>query len=308
MFSGAITARRGSPAAAGRGFSQSDALVCAFAAEDSAIFKGPLPEHVRPVGVKVPVAGGMAGDASGPGRNRVIVPAMATAQWAFVAELLGAVRRRHRQLAVYLSIHLDPGLRRFKRTNGLLLEPDLRPQSVERKAYGGQFLALVRDGLEAICRDETPRIRQAGAWLAESRAAHARIFRNLQGHLPPCEAGRPGDASFFTNPKPISLAGADGQRWARENLRSGDTYLLLGYQENEDAAAAAAHARGARTIFITSQGPGPEQARDPRHLYVNPHWPRSDACLALDGYDVKACPLSAILGLACYYAICNEVD
>ncbi|MGA2034613.1 MAG: hypothetical protein ABSG68_20390, partial [Thermoguttaceae bacterium] len=317
---------------------ESDALVVAFVPEESShysprplqergggeggIATHPLPEHVRTFGTtitptvgrianpsyEIPLEGRNAAGADGQRVIRAIVPAVATAQWAFVAELLGAGRRRHRQLAVYLSIHLDPGLRRFKRTEGLLLEPDLRPDPVERKAYGGRFLALVRDGLEAIRREEMPRIRQAGAWLAESRAAHRRIFRNLQGHLPPCEAGRPGDADFFGNPRPISLAGADAQRWVRANLRSGDLYLLLGYQENEDAAAAAAHALGARTIFITSQGPGLEQGRDPRHLYVNPHWPRSDACLALAGYDVKACPLSAILGLSCYYAICGEVD
>ncbi|MGA2255033.1 MAG: hypothetical protein ABSG53_10255, partial [Thermoguttaceae bacterium] len=287
---------------------ESDALVVAFAPEESANLKDPLPEHVRRICVKTRVQDEIAEHVGGQRWIRSIVPAIATAQWTFVAELLGAVRRHHRQLAVYLSTHLDPGLRRFKRTNGLLLEPDLRPDPIERKEYGGRFLAMVRDGLEAIRREEMPRIRQAGVWLTESHAAHRRILRNLQGHLPPCEVNWPGDAGFFSNPKPISLTGAEGERWARENLRSGDIYLLLGYQENEDDVAAAAHALDARTIFITSQGPGPAQGRDPHHLHINPHWPRSDACLSLDGYDVKACPLSAILGLSCYYAICEEVD
>jgi len=84
-------------------------------------------------------------------------------------------------------------------------------------------------------------------------------------------------------------------------------FLALGYQENEDARAAAVNALGARTIFITSAAPSATQAGNPRHLYVNPHWPRSDACLELAGYDVKACPLSGILGLTCYYAICGEM-
>ncbi len=188
---------------------------------------------------------------------------MATAQWTFVAELLGAARRRHSQLAVYLSIHLDPGLRRFKRTEGLLLEPGLRPEPVQRKAYGGQFLAMVREGLAAISREDLPRIRQAGAWLAGSRAAGGRIFRNLQGHLPPCEAGRPGDADFFTNRKPLSLAGADGQRWVRENLRAGDVYLLVGYQDNEDAAAEAAHALARGPSSSLRGAPAPGKAATP---------------------------------------------
>lgn len=70
--------------------------------------------------------------------------------------------------------------------------------------------------------------------------------------------------------------------------------------------AAAAHERGARTIFLTSTPPGPEQRNSPRHLYIDPHWPLSDGCLELVGYDVKACPLSAILNMSCYWAICAE--
>jgi hypothetical protein len=286
---------------------ESGALVVAFAPEDNAVFRNRLPAHVRGIRVKVPMQDATAKQAIGH-RRRMIVPAIATAEWTFVAELLGAVRRHHRQLAVYLSIHLDPGMRRFKRTNGLLMEPDMHPEPIGRRVYGGRFLARVRDGLEAIRREEMTRLCQAGDWLSESRAAHRRILRNLQGHLPPCEAGQPGDADFFGSAKPISLAGKEGERWARENLHAGDIYLLLGYQENEDAVASAAHFLNARTIFITSQGPGPEQSRNRHHLYVNPHWPRSDGCLALEGYDVKACPLSAILGLGCYNAICEEVD
>jgi uncharacterized phosphosugar-binding protein len=70
--------------------------------------------------------------------------------------------------------------------------------------------------------------------------------------------------------------------------------------------AAAANAMGARTIFMTSRRPGAQQAANPRHLAIDPHWPVTDGCLELSGYDVKACPLSCIMGLTCYYAICGE--
>ena len=130
-------------------------------------------------------------------------------------------------------------------------------------------------------------------------------MRTLQGHLPEVETDRGGEGHYFT--KTVAFGNAQGEKWIRDNLREGDVYLLLGYQENEDARAAAINALGARTIFITSAAPSAQQAKNPRHLYVNPHWPRSDACLELSGYDVKACPLSGILGLTCYYAICGEM-
>jgi hypothetical protein len=125
------------------------------------------------------------------------------------------------------------------------------------------------------------------------------------GHLPPNEAGNSGDVAFFTE---IAKGFGDpAVQWIEKNLGPGDVYLFLGYQQNEDRMSAAANALGARTIFLTSIPPGVAQARNPRHLYINPHWPLSDGCLELSGYDVKACPISGIVGMSCYFAICGEV-
>jgi hypothetical protein len=233
-----------------------------------------------------------------------VAPALTTAEWTYTAELLGACRRQHKQLAIYLSVHLDEGRRRFNRTKGLLFEPDLHPELVARGQYARAFLASVRQSLEGVRNEELGRIRQAAGWLREAITAHKQIVRNLIGHLPPTEIGIRGDAPFFTGA--ARATGEEGAKWVRENLHEGDVYLLLGYQQNEDAMAAAANAVGARTIFFTSTAPGPEQAKNPRHLYINPHWPLTDACLELSGYDVNACPLSGIVGLTCYYAICAE--
>ena len=265
---------------------------------------------MRKVFVKIPVQDGPAAHAGRQRAIRAIVPAIATAQWTFAAELLGAVRRRHRQLAVDLSIHLDPGLRRFKRTNGLLLEPDMRPDPVERKAYGGKFLTTVKNGLEANLREEIPRIHQAGDWLANSHAVRGRIFRNLQGHLPPGEAGRPGDADFFSNAKPISLTSGGRRTVGPRESPLGRHLSAAGLPGKRGRRGGSRPCpRAPRTIFIHSRKvPAPNKAGTVATCTLIRIGPRSDACLSLDGYDVKACPLSAILGLSCYYAICDEVD
>ena len=285
---------------------QSDALVVAFTSAENPRLKQPLPGHVRPVPLAIQLDSRLIAQPNGQRLIPTASPAVAAAQWAFVAELIGACRRQNRQLAVYLSFFLDPDRQRYKRTAGLLFEPDLRPDPVARKHYAGQFLATVRGSLEAVRREEIPQIRKAAGWLAEASAARVQVVRNLTGHLPPAEIGAPGDVDFFTNLKSNRPKWPEGEAWIRQNIHSGDVYLLLGYQENEDTMAAAAHERGARTIFITSRGPGAEQRKDPRHVYVDPHWPYTDACLELPGYDVKACPISGIMGLSCYYAICGE--
>jgi hypothetical protein len=283
---------------------QSGVLVLCFAAAQNPILRGSLPANVRAIPVDVPVDSCLIKSASGARLIPTITPAVATAQWALTAELIGACRRQHRQLAVYLSIFLDDGRRRLKRTAGLLFERGLQPPPVARGKNARDFLATVRASLAAVRKDEVAKIRTAAGWLRETAAAHRQIIRNFMGHLPPLEAGMPGDVDFFS--RLVRPTGGEGVEWIGKNLHEGDLYFFLGYQENEDAMAAAANALGARTIFITSRASGAAQAASPRHLYVNPHWPVTDACLELPGYDVKACPLSCIMDLTCYYAICGE--
>ncbi len=282
----------------------SGALVVAFASAKNPIFEKPLPANVRPIPVEIPFDSCLAESAAGERLIPTATPAIAIAEWAFTAELIGACRRQNRQLAVYLSIFLDEGRHRLNRTRGLLFEPNLRPPAVARGQYARAFLAKARDSLTAIRADEIEKIRTAARWLREASASQRKIVRNFMGHLPPVEAGMPGDVGFFTTM--VRPTGDDGVKWIRENLHEGDVYLFLGYQQNEDAMAAAANGLGVRTIFMTSQRPGAAAVANPHHLYIDPHWPMTDACLDLPGYDVKACPLSCIMDLTCYYAICGE--
>lgn len=279
------------------------ALVIVFASAEQPALKSVRAENVRPIPVDIPLESRLVKLADGRRLIPTASPAIAAAQWTYVAELLAAGRREHRQLAIYLSVRLDPGRARFERTKGLLFEPDLRPDPVPRGQYGRAFLARVRQSLLTL-RGQSESIRKAAAWTREAKASGRKIVRSMRGHLPPAEAGMEGDVDFFS--QSFSSVGPEGAQWIRQNLDEGDLCLLVGYQQNDEAMAAAAAGRGAWAIFLTSTPPSPRQAAQPRYLYINPHWPVSDGVLELSGYDVKACPLSGIANMSGYWAICAE--
>ena len=285
---------------------RSQALVVAFASSEHPFLKGMLPPNGRAVPIGIRHDSRVCRLPSGEWVIPAAAPAIAIAQWTFAAELIGACRRKGKQLAVYLSIRLDEGRKRYNRTQGLLFHPDLKPEPVPEGQFAKAFLGHVRTSLEAMRRNDVGQIRKAAAWIREARAAGKKVVRHMQGHLPPHEVGVLGEPGCFTHSPRLPL-GDKAIAWMRENLGKGDVHLLVGYQQNQDAMAAAANALGVRTVFMTSLPPGAEQAKNPLHAYVNPHWPLTDACLELSGYDVKACPLSAICGLTCYYAIGAEV-
>lgn len=295
----------GKLAAALEKLKSADALVIVFASFENPLARRSSSANLRFVPVDIPMDSFIV---RFPGRDAFIPtvsPAITTAEWTFFAELLGACRRQHKQLAIYLSIFLDEGRARYNRTKGLMFEPDFRPESVPRGQFAQTFLTRVRQSLEAIRGGEMENLRKATVWFREATAARKHIARSLMGHLPPIEAGIRGDVNFFTHTSLLTIEKGGGA-WIRENLGDGDVALFLAYQ-NEDVLTASANALGARTIALTSAAPGPEQARNPRHLYINPHWPITDGVLELPGYDVKACPLSTILNMTCYYAIVGEV-
>ena len=158
-YGGPRTAVAGLDTLAGRG-----ALVIAFASSDHPRFGRPLPAGFHAIPVEIPRDSRLLAIPSGR-ESRILptaAPAIAIAEWAYVAELIGACRRRHKQLAVYLSIYLDEGLRRFRRTQGLLFEPGLRPDAAPRGEYAGRFLAHVRESLEGVRREDLEKIPASG--------------------------------------------------------------------------------------------------------------------------------------------------
>jgi uncharacterized phosphosugar-binding protein len=281
----------------------SNALLIAFASADHPLMRKDAGPNFRRIAVDIPLDSCLARSAKGEPLLPAAAPAIAAAQWTYTAELLGACRRQGKQLAVYLSIFLDKDRARYARTKGLLFEPDLHPASVPRGEYARTFLREARTSLSAIRDQELERLSTAGKWLREATGDRKQLVRSLLGHLPPLEAGIRGDVGFFTHT--ILLQGEKGKEWIAQNLRAGDVTVFLAYRD-DDEMTATANKLGARTISLTSTAPGAMQAKNPRHLYINQHWEVSDAVLELPGYDVKACPLSCIVGMACYYAMCGE--
>jgi uncharacterized phosphosugar-binding protein len=281
----------------------SEALVIVFVSAEHPLQRGSAAANVRIIPVDIPLDSRMLKPAGGEPLMPLAPPALATAQWTYVAELLGATRRQGRQLSIYLSIFLDEGRARFERTRGLLFDPNLRPTAVPRGEYARTFLGHTRLSLEMIRTRELSHLRRAAAWVREANAAGKQVMRSLTGHLPPIEAGHYGDAKLFA--KTQQLAGEKGVAWVKENVRSGDVILFVAYRD-EDAVTAAAHALGARTIALTSVAAGIDQSRSARHLHINQHWPVNDAVLEMEGYDVKACPLSLIVTWSCYQIVVGE--
>ena len=187
-----------------------------------------------------------------------------------------------------------------------MIELGLGPAPVARGQYAGAFLTTVRTSLAAVRKDEVEKIRLAARLAAGGIGGPAE--HHAQVHGTSSTAGsRHGRRRGFLRPAGLRDSASRGCTSIREHLHEGDLYFFLGYQQNEDAMAAAANALGVRTIFITSRGPGPELAVESASRVRRSPLARDRWLPGLAGLRRESLlPLSAIMNLTCYYAICNK--
>ena len=85
------------------------------------------------------------------------------------------------------------------------------------------------------------------------------------------------------------------------NTQTADVTVILGYQHAPQLAVDAAHMTRSTLLYSSV-----ERARDdrvPYITYVNPHWPLTDACVAINSYDIPALPASGVIQAAIYWGM-----
>lgn len=177
--------------------------------------------------------------------------------------------------------------------------------------YAEDYLDAVRANLEKVARHEAERLRQAAECIAGAIAAGHRAYEFLQGHFLPLEAarGRRDRPAVFT---PITLPEA-------AKMRPGDV-LAMSHQygvlpECVDMAFAARR-QGAYIVamcppsdptVIVRSHPSGKSVPDLAHLVISTHIPVGDVALRVPAGGPGACPTSATIQAAMYWALTDAV-
>ena len=81
---------------------------------------------------------------------------------------------------------------------------------------------------------------------------------------------------------------------------------VLGYHAPPQLSIDAAHMRRSKLLY-TSVARADDDRAD-YILYIDPHWPITDACVAVPGYDVLALPQSGVMQAAIYWTLVAEAS
>ena len=176
-----------------------------------------------------------------------------------------------------------------------------------------EYLQALRKNLATVVRDEGDHLRAAADLLAAALAEGRSVYEFLGGHMTPGEAvpSRRGRPELF-----VPLAGSEADR-----LRPGDVLVMhnqYGVLAEYVDLALTAKERGTTLIAITGRAdpdaivrshPSGTSVADHADLVIDTHLPVGDAAIAAPAGGPGACPTSATIQAALYWALtCGVVE
>ena len=249
----------------------------------------PIPDGVVPVGP------------NGSGVGRLSALATALYQWAWTAELIGALTRKGKTPVLYQSVGVSGGRQRNLRYRGQTFHTDLRVLPMKRCELGRKYLDAVRALLVWFETRHGPAIRQAGAEAADAIRKGHRAYAILIGHLPPFDAGRQGDPGQFR----LLPSGSGPAQW-KAAIHRGDRVLFCGYQHYPVDLARYCSGVGAGLTCVSLGQREYDASPFTDVRFIDAGWPFSDALVTLPGYDVHALPPSGIIVCTAYWTVIVE--
>lgn len=215
--------------------------------------------------------------------------------WAWTGQFIAACVERGQMPCVYQSYLLPGGRERaayLKQHGGGRFHEATAVQAGDAAKIAPAFLDAIVQALRQTWQDNRAGFERGGALLQAARAAGRPVAVCWQGHLFPAELEQPARPDWFTmlkagDPPPDGLAGA----------------IVLEYQATPWETLAKLGELKVAVIWTCAQPPAADLTALPDHVYLDPHWPTTDAVVDLPGYDVPVLPASGVLDAAVYWQL-----
>ena len=255
---------------------------------------------VRHVSKDAPAFSNHADEAGLPEPLAGIIPG-----WVFTGELVAALTRLGKMPAMYETIGLPDGVPRIQRLRGrgILFHDDLAIEPVAPGVIGNRFIDAVQAMLRRVQRQHAAHIATAGAWAAEAKRSNRRIFMYSMGHLFPDAIDQSEISSLFESAPWYS--GFSQYPLPDHRYAFGDVLIHIGYQHPPYRMLSKARLAGARVIYVDLHCHR-DYVGDPYVIWIDPMWPWTDGCVAIDQYDIPILPASGIVNGAIAWEIYRE--
>ncbi len=216
--------------------------------------------------------------------------------WTWTGEFIGACTRLGKMPVVLESYGLPGGRERGEKYKDQMFHSDMTIRPIDAGMLGSSYVNQLALYLSAIRGDSSADLAGVAMHLRQATAAHSAL--QAMAHM------FPAHYEDVRAPQPFAIIKPWMMNQPPPDTSNAEVTVILGYQQAPQLAVDAAHLRR-DTLLYTSV----ERARDDRApyiTYVNPRWPKTDACVAISGYDIPALPASGVVQAAIYWSLVAE--
>ena len=229
-------------------------------------------------------------------------------KWVFTAEYVAALTRAGKMPSLWQSMFMPGAAPRNNRIENIHYHTDMNIQPVEPGVLGHQYITAVTGYLTKMRDNELELFSRAGKTCAETIRSGKKVVASVVGHFMVAQLRMPGYPDIFT-----VLTNQYGREYLEGVIKSGDTWLHVGYSYTPVQELILADEVGARTVCVLTPGPTevgegmpvtPDMSKI--DVYIDPYWKHGDSVVDVPGYDTKIIPPSGVVMITAYWMIIGE--
>ena len=210
--------------------------------------------------------------------------------WTWTGEFIAACTRLGKMPVIYQSYHLPTGRDRAAKYTGSMFHADVKIAPIKSGLLGLAYLEQVEQSLDAIALESSAALETASNWLRDAGPRNSDL--QAMGHMFP---------EHCQDIRAPQMFGTMSRFEGTPTVRPAAFVTVLGYHAPPQLSIDAAHMRRSELLY-TSVARADDDRAD-YILYIDPHWPITDACVAVPGYDVLALPQSGVMQAAIYWSL-----
>jgi hypothetical protein len=243
-----------------------------------------------------------SGDAEGMplGQTNLICPTDSVCNvinaWAWTGEFVAACTRHGKMPICYQSYHLPGGYERAAKYRSVVMfHNDMTIKPVKAGMLGTDYLDAVDQALKQLATSELSSLRHAADWVRDTDPRQS--IAMFMAHLYP---------EHFSDPRTPQPFGKLIDFPTHPEVPHAAVVCVIGYQQAPGILIAAARLHHFKLIY-TSVERGDDDQSD-SIIYIDPHWPITDGCVHVSGYDIPILPASGVMQAAIYWSIVAQSE
>jgi hypothetical protein len=213
--------------------------------------------------------------------------------WTWTGEFVAACTRLGKMPVLNQSFGEAGAFARATKFRGRAFhDDDVKVAPVPAGKLGAAYLDTISASLSGMLRKAPATLEFGGRWLRDTPTSSRGLY--VASQIFP---------AHFADPRAPQPFGKTGVLQLRQPPQT-PLAVVIGYEDPPQIAIDFATMRRGRLIYTSARRDGADARQEV--LYVDPHTPRGDACVKVDGYDIKILPASSVMQAAVYWSLIAE--